>query len=111
MSVSQAYKAHLLEQLAPVEGLRAKGLFGEVGLYSGDLLFGMIVDDIVVFKVDDTNRDDYDAVGVAPWIAPWNPGRPTAYRVVPAAIVRAAARLPAWAAKAVAVAARKPKKR
>ncbi len=110
MSVSQAYRDHVMEQLAPVGDIRARSLFGEVGLYADELIFGMIVDDVVYFKVDDTNRADYEAEGIGPFIAPWS-GRPTSYYQVPATVLADPERLRAWVEKAVAVSARRPKKK
>ncbi|HEX9989882.1 MAG TPA: TfoX/Sxy family protein [Chloroflexia bacterium] len=110
MSVSQAYRDRVMEQLAPVGAIRARSLFGEVGLYADDLIFGLIVDDAVYFKVDDANRADYEAEGISPFVAPWS-GKPTAYYEVPDAVLEDPKRLGAWIEKAVEVAARKPKKK
>jgi DNA transformation protein len=99
-----------MEQLAPVGAIRARSLFGEVGLYADDLIFGLIVDDAVYFKVDDANRADYEAEGISPFVAPWS-GKPTAYYEVPDAVLEDPKRLGAWIEKAVEVAARKPKKK
>jgi DNA transformation protein len=99
-----------MEQLAPVGTIRARSLFGEVALYADDQLFGMIVDDGVYFKVDDTNRASYEAEGIGPFVAPWT-GKPTSYYGVPDAVLADPARLGEWVEQAVAVAARKPKKK
>jgi len=34
-------------------------MFGGVGIYCGDLFFGLIDDDTLYFKVDDSNRSDF----------------------------------------------------
>ena len=111
MSVSQAYRAQTLELLDAARAVRARPMFGEIGLYAGDQFFGMMVDDALYFKVDDTNRADYEARGIGPFYAPWNSGRPTGYCAVPTAVLEDAEQLGAWIDKAVAVAARKPKKK
>ena len=45
MGVSKAYRERVMEQLAPVGTIRARNMFGEIGLYADDQLFGMMVDD------------------------------------------------------------------
>ena len=65
MGVSKAYRERVMEQMAPVGTIRARNMFGEIGLYADDKLFGMMVDDAVYFKVDDTNRAAYEAEGSA----------------------------------------------
>ncbi len=110
MSVSKAYREEIMAKLAHVGTIRARSMFGEVGLYADELLFGMIVDDAVVFKVDDGNRADYEVESIQPFIAPWS-GKPTAYYPVPDELLNDTARLSLWVEKAVAVAARKPIKK
>ncbi len=110
MSVTQAYRDRVMQQLAQVGTIRARSLFGEVGLYADDLLFGMIVDDAIYFKVDDTNRADYEAEGIGPFVAPWS-GKPMAYYGVPDAVLTDPRRLGVWVEKAVEVARRKSKKK
>jgi len=110
MGVSKAYRERVMEQLAPVGTIRARNMFGEIGLYADDQLFGMMVDDGVYFKVDDTNRAAYEAEGITPFIAPWT-GKPTSYYAVPEAVLTDPERLSQWVEQAVAIAASKPKKK
>src|SRR5205814_5650053 len=101
MSVSPEYRAQILERLGQVAPVRARPMFGEVGLYVGAHLFGMMVNDGLYLKVDDSNRADYEAAGIGPFIAPWS-GKPTSSYAVPAAVLADDARLGAWVDKAVA---------
>jgi DNA transformation protein len=108
MSVSPEYRAQIMERLGQVAPVRARNMFGELGLYLGEQLFGMMVDDGLYFRVDDVNRPDYEAAGIGPFIAPWS-GKPTKYYAVPAAVLADDTQLGAWVDKAVAVATRQPK--
>ncbi len=110
MGVSKAYRERVMGQLAPVGTIRARNMFGEIGLYADDMLFGMLVDDAVYFKVDDTNRAAYEAEGIGPFVAPWT-GKPTSYYAGPEAVLADPVRLGVWVEQAVAVAASKPKKK
>ena len=47
-----------------VPSLRARRMFGGVGLYSGDQFFGIVAFDRLWFKVDATNRGDYQTRGM-----------------------------------------------
>jgi DNA transformation protein len=110
MTVTKAYREYVQEHLAPLVPLRVKPMFGEAGVYAEDLMFGMIVNDALYFRVDDTNRADYEALGISPFVAHWNPTRPMPYYEVPRAVIEDPARLQDWATKAIAIAATLPKK-
>ena len=53
--------------LAGLDGARAKAMFGGYGLYAGDKMFGIIVDDVLYFKTDGRNRPDYEKEGSQPF--------------------------------------------
>ncbi|MEO8064854.1 MAG: TfoX/Sxy family protein [Pseudomonadota bacterium] len=99
------FLAHILEQLDAIGRLHSRRMFGAVGLYSGELFFGLIDDDTVFFKSDDSNNADYTARNM-PRFMPF-PDRPEAvmaYYQVPADIIEDAESLVAWARKSVGVA-------
>ena len=58
MSVSDTFRAFALEQLQRTDPeVHARGMFGGVGVYAGTLFFGLMDDDILYFKVDDSNGE------------------------------------------------------
>ena len=79
-------------------------MFGGVGLYSGEQFFGIVAFDRLWFKVDDSNRADYEARGMGPF-RPF-PDRPTAmsYFEVPTDLLDDSEELRIWAQRSVAVA-------
>ena len=88
MAVQPQYLAYILEQLEALGRLRSRRMFGGVGLYSGELFFGLIDDDTLFFKTDGTNSADYIARNM-PRFMPF-PDRPEAvmaYYQVPADII------------------------
>jgi len=93
-----------LQRLVP--GLQARRMFGGIGLYSGELFFGMIAFDQLWFKVDDSNRADYEARRMRPF-KPF-PNRPTvmSYFQVPANLLDDPEELRGWAQRSVAIARR-----
>jgi DNA transformation protein len=107
MAVRPQYVAYILEQLEGLGALRSRRMFSGVGLYSGELFFGLIHDDTLFFKSDSTNSAEYIARNM-PRFMPF-PDRPKAvmaYYQVPADIIEDAESLVAWARKSVAVALR-----
>ena len=84
-------------------------MFGGVGLYAGDLFFAIVYDDIVYFKVDDVNREDYVRAGSKPFKPYENRAMTMQYYEVPTSVLEDADELCNWARPAIAAASRKPK--
>jgi len=42
-------------------------MFGGVGIYAGQLFFALIADDTLYFKVDDSNRSDFERLAMRPF--------------------------------------------
>ena len=105
MAVRPQYLAYLLEQLEGVADLRSRRMFSGVGLYSGDLFFGLIHDDTLFFKTDGSTSADYIARGMPRFMPfPTRPEAVLAYHQVPADIIEDGEALRIWARKSVAVA-------
>jgi DNA transformation protein len=104
MRVSLGFREFALGQLAEVRDLYAKPMFGGLGLYSGDVFFGIVAGDVLYFKVDETNRADYVRAGSRPF-KPYA-DRPTTMRYysVPTAAVEDAETVTQWARRSIAVA-------
>jgi DNA transformation protein len=112
MSVSDSYRAFVLEQLGRVTPrLRSKSMFGGVGVYSGDHFFALVDNDTLFFKVDDSNRHDFIAARMKAW-SPFEDGKEMkGYYELPAELLEDPDELRPWVEKAVAVAAKKKKKK
>ena len=105
MAVRPEYLAYVLEQLEEVGRVTSRRMFGGVGLYSGELFFGLIDDDTLFFKTNESNAAEYQARNMPRFMPPVNrPMGPMGYHQVPADIIEDAESLVAWARKAVAVA-------
>ena len=105
MSVQLQYLTWILEQLEGLGGVTARRMFGGVGLYSGELFFGLIDDDTLFFKTDAANVGDYESRRMPRFMPPANrPISPMGYHQVPADTIEDAEMLVAWARKAIAVA-------
>ena len=105
MSSNSVFSDEVVERLErAVPSLRARQMFGGVGLYSGEHFFGIVAFDRLWFKVDDSNRGDYQARGMEAF-KPFA-DRPTAmsYFEVPADLLDDSEELRVWAMRSVAIA-------
>jgi TfoX/Sxy family transcriptional regulator of competence genes len=110
MGVSPSFRAFVLEQLGRVlPAVRDRSMFGGVGVYSGDRFFALIDDDVLYFKVNATNRADFEARGMGPFRPAGPDGEVMQYYEVPADVLEDVEALRSWAggALAAAVAARR----
>jgi len=107
MAVSEDFIQYILDQLDSLEDVRYKKMFGGVGIYSRDHFFALIENDTLRFKVDDSNRQDYEERQMEPF-RPF-PGKKQTmnYYQVPIEIVENKEELRDWAHKAIDVARQK----
>ena len=103
MKVSTSFLDYVLDQLQQVAGLRARSMFGGAGLYAEDDFFGIVAADTLFFKVDDSNRPDYEAAGSSPF-TPYDGTMTMSYYNVPAVVLEDPVLLTEWAVRAVNVA-------
>jgi len=107
VSVNDGFRTFVLEQLArTTPGLRARSMFGGVGLYAGDLFFALVDDDVLYFKVDDNTRARFEELGMGPFRPDGDGGEVMQYYEVPADVLEDAEALAPWATDAVEVARR-----
>jgi DNA transformation protein len=86
-------------------------MFGGVGLYAGDLFFALVANDELYLKVDDSNRPDFEALGIGPF-RPFGPdGEAMQYYPLPGEMLEDADTLSIWVARAIDVARRKKQKK
>jgi len=104
MAVSDSYKVYVLEQLQVVGPVVAKAMFGGVGLYREGMFFGLIDDDTVYLKVDDSNRAEFQRAGSRPFQPYGDDSYPMKYYELPADVLEDRSTLCEWVLKAVAVA-------
>ena len=105
MAVSPEYREWVLEQLRRVGPVTGRAMFGGYGIYLDGLFFGLIDDDILYLKVDDSNRPDFEAAGTGPF-RPYGDDRAMQYYEVPVDVLEDPERLRLWAGNALDVARR-----
>ena len=100
------YLEYVLEQLAGLQGLRSRRMFSGAGLYQDEVFFGLLFRDTLYFKVNDSNRPDYEARRMAQF-KPYEdrPEVSFTYYEVPAEVLEDRDELVAWARRSVEAAA------
>src|ERR1700677_2726446 len=64
-AASIAFAVELLSGLGPVRGRR---MFGGAGLYAGEVMFGLIDDEVIYLKADGALKADLAAAGSHAWV-------------------------------------------
>ena len=112
MPYSNDYLQYVLDQLAGLQDATSRSMFGGAGLYCGELFFGLIAsDDTLYFRVDDDNRPDYEALGMARF-RPYKdkPHMSFNYYEVPPRVLENAVELVTWARRSLKAAEAAEKK-
>lgn len=102
MPKSQEYLEYILEQLDRFGGVTAKRMFSGFGLYQHDVFFGLLFSDTLYFKVNDTNRPEYESRGMRRF-QPYEdkPYLSFAYYEVPVEVLEDREQLTLWAGRSV----------
>lgn len=112
MAISESFRTFVLDQLGRVvPRIRARSMFGGVGIYSGELFFALIAGDTLYFKVDDSNRPDFEARGMGPFLPFGDERDKMQYYEVPSELLEDPDALRPWAEKSITIAAKKKSKK
>ena len=111
--MTSGFAEHLEDLFAPLGGVKLRKMFGGIGVFRDGIMFGLVADDVLYLKADETTSPDYAAEGCGPFVYQ-GMGREVAmpYWRLPDRLYDDADDFRAWAEAAVAVARRtaKPKK-
>lgn len=68
MAVSPEFVAFVEELFAPLGGVRVRRMFGGGGIYSRDVMFGLVSDDTIYLKADAESARAFAARGSGPFV-------------------------------------------
>ncbi len=105
MPVSEEYLQFILDQLAGLQGVSARRMFGGAGLYREGRMFGLVADDRAYLRVDDSNRASFEDAGSGPF-HPYGKKAVMPYYEVPIDVLEDPEDFCAWAERALAAALR-----
>jgi DNA transformation protein len=99
------YVDFVVDRLAGLGNVYSQRLFGGYAIFHEGLTFALVADDVLYFKVDETNKEMYDKAGSSHF------PHPISYREVPADVFEDIDRLYEWAEISIGVAKAKAKKK
>ena len=112
MPVSKSYQTFVLEQLnRAVPPVRARAMFGGVGLYAGEVFFALIADDVVYFRTDESSQQEFESLGMAPFRPHGDDSVTMRYHQLPEEILEDPDTLRQWAERAITSAPKKATRR
>ena len=94
MAVSVSFRTYLLEQLGQIRPITTRPMFGGLTFFADGRAFALADDGVIYFKVDDSNRPDFLAVGMGPFLPFGDPDRPMQYYELPAEVLAKVKSLP-----------------
>ena len=106
MTVSDDYLQFIMDQLEKLGAVRIQKAFAQSVIFCGQVPFAYVIDDVLYFKVDESNKPDYDAAGVTAWVTSGKNGVLRSYEV-PVDVLEDREVLMLWAEKSIAVAKRR----
>lgn len=65
--MSDGFREFLEEQFAPIDGVTFRSMFGGLGVFRDGIMFALVADDTLYFRVDDGNQPDYEAEDSEPF--------------------------------------------
>lgn len=113
MAARDPFGEHLGELLLPLGPVSVRRMFGGSGVFLDGLMFALVIEDCLYFKVDDGNRQDFVAESLLPFRYQKSTGQVVvmSYWRTPERLLDEPEELLEWARKAVAAARRGPVKR
>jgi len=101
--------------LADVPGITSRAMFGGYGIYKNGLIFAIIVDEKLYFKVADSNKSDFASRGMKPFRYTMPNGKPygMSYWEVPEEVMENREEMREWVDRAVSASknAKRPKQK
>jgi DNA transformation protein len=81
-------------------------MFGGLTFFAEGRAFALVAEDTLYFKVDASNRPDFEAAGMGPFLPFGDPKKPMQYYQLPEEVLEDPDILRVWMAKAIAVASK-----
>jgi DNA transformation protein len=75
MPLSPGFSDYVLELISGFDRVQARRMFGGAGLFRDGVMFGLLLNDVVYFRVDDALAADLKTQGSVPWVYTRN-GKP-----------------------------------
>jgi DNA transformation protein and related proteins len=102
MAPSEGFKDFITDQLAGFGPVTIRNMFGGAGIYAEGVMFGLLADDVLYLKADETSSRAFAAEGMGPFTYEPDGRAPVAmsYWEVPPRLLEEPGELAQWAAEA-----------
>jgi DNA transformation protein len=106
--MSSEFSEFLIEQMSGFGNVSARRMFGAAGLYRDGVMFALVADDVLYFRVDEATRGDFVAEGLDSFSYRSKSGRTAvmAYMRAPERCLEDIDEMAAWCRKAYEAALR-----
>ena len=98
MKVSPEFLNFVMEKLLSIGDIKSRAMFGGYGIFHEGLMFFLIAEDTLYFKVNDSNRIKYEKAESKPF------PHGISYWEVPVEVLEDTAKLHEWANTSIAIA-------
>ena len=109
MALNEEFKNFVLDQLQGIGEFEMKRMFGGLALLSHGSAFAKIKHDKVWLKVDDSNRNDFERLGMRQYKYGKDNSRKLNYYETPIEIIEDRDKLKDWVQKSIEIAMKKIK--
>jgi len=106
MVISGEFKEYILERLECFGPVVARKMFGGLGLYLNGIHFALVSRNVLYFKVDDSNRLDFEKAGMGQFKPFGEKSYSMSYYEVPPEVLDDNQALKEWASRAYEAAIR-----
>ena len=105
MKANPEFLNFVIEKLLPIGDIKSRAMFGGYGIFHEGLMFALISDDILYFKVNESNRHTYEKAGSKPFT------HGISYWEVPSEVLEDTTKLHEWANISILIAREVAKKK
>ena len=105
MKANPEYLNFVMDKLSPISNIRSRAMFGGYGIFYEGSMFALIAEDILYFKVNESNRDMYEKARSKPF------PHGISYWEVPTEVIEENSKLFNWANISIGIAQSATKKR
>lgn len=107
--MNDSYLMYLKDQFSCLGPISIRKMFGGAGIYLDGIMFGIVSDDRIYLKVDDSNKHDYENEGMSPFTYEGKKGKPItlSYYQLPEDVLDDIDNLVIWGQKSVHVSQKK----
>ena len=102
MAATEGFKDFITDQLAGFGPVTIRNMFGGAGVYADGVMFGLLADDVLYLKADETSAQAFAAEGMVPFTYEPDGRAPVAmsYWEVPPRLLEEPDELARWATEA-----------